>query len=53
MCGGASQATIYGMLLARWAMRAAEVLFLFGMAGSAVVVVISFLEDWKELFKKD
>jgi hypothetical protein len=34
-------------------MRAAEVVFFFGMAGSAVVVVISFFEDWQELFKKD
>jgi hypothetical protein len=34
-------------------MRAAEVLFFLGMAGSMVVVVISFFEDWKELFQKD
>ncbi|HEX8711183.1 MAG TPA: hypothetical protein VF730_04870 [Terracidiphilus sp.] len=41
------------MLLARFAMRVAEVLFFFGMIGSAVVVIISFVEDWKELFQKD
>ena len=34
-------------------MRAAEVLFFLGMAGSAVVVIISFFEDWKELFHKE
>jgi hypothetical protein len=34
-------------------MRLLEVMFFVGMAGSAVVVVISFLEDGKELFGKD
>lgn len=38
------------MILARIAMRVAEVLFFFGMIGSAIVVIISFAEDWKELF---
>ena len=28
-------------------------LFFFGMAGSAVVVVISFIEDLKELFGEE
>ncbi|MGB6975312.1 MAG: hypothetical protein WBD67_11570 [Terracidiphilus sp.] len=41
------------MWLALWAMRVVEVLFFVGLAGSAVVVVISFIEDWKELFAKD
>ncbi|HEU5352291.1 MAG TPA: hypothetical protein VFU55_11900 [Terracidiphilus sp.] len=41
------------MAVAIWAMRIAEVLFLLGLAGSSVVVVISFIEDWKELFGKD
>jgi hypothetical protein len=41
------------MLLARWAIRAAEVVFFFGLIGSAIVVIISFVEDWKELFEKD
>ena len=41
------------MMLARIAMRVAEVLFLFGMVGSMVVVIVSFVEDWKELFTKE
>jgi hypothetical protein len=41
------------MMLARIAMRVAEVLFLFGMVGSMIVVIISFVEDWKELFTKE
>lgn len=41
------------MWLALWAMRVVEVLFFVGLAGSAVVVVISFIEDWKELVQKD
>ena len=40
------------MMLARIAMRVAEVLFLFGMVGSMIVVIVSFVEDWKELFKE-
>jgi len=38
------------MELAIFAMRVLEVLFFVGLAGSAVVVVISFIEDAKELF---
>ena len=34
-------------------MRVAEVLFLLGMVGSMIVVIISFAEDWKELFSKE
>ena len=41
------------MILARIAMRVAEVLFFFGMVGSMIVVIISFAEDWKELFSKE
>jgi hypothetical protein len=41
------------MLLARFAMRVAEVAFFLGLIGSAIVVVISFVEDWSELFHKD
>ena len=41
------------MQLARIAMRVVEVLFFFGMIGSAIVVVITFFEDWKELFGKE
>ena len=41
------------MLLAIIAMRTLEVMFFLGLAGSAVVVLISFFEDAKELFGKD
>jgi len=34
-------------------MRVLEVMFFVGLAGSAVVVLISFIEDGKELFGKD
>lgn len=35
------------------AMHVLEVMFFVGMAGSAVVVVISFVEDLQELFGED
>lgn len=35
------------------AMHVLEVLFFVGMAGSAVVVLISFVEDLHELFGED
>jgi hypothetical protein len=41
------------MLLAIFAIRLMEVLFFLGLVGSAIVVVISFFEDGKELFGKD
>jgi hypothetical protein len=41
------------MILAMWAMRLLEAMFFVGLAGSAVVVLISFIEDGKELFGKD
>jgi hypothetical protein len=41
------------MLLAIFAMRLLEVMFFIGLAGSAVVVLISFVEDGRELFGKD
>ena len=41
------------MGLAIFAMRVLEILFFLGMAGSAVVIIISFVEDWKELFQKE
>ena len=41
------------MVLAIFAMRVLEVMFFLGLAGSAVVVLISFFEDGKELFGKD
>jgi len=41
------------MIVAVYAMRVLEVMFFLGLAGSAVVVLISFIEDGKELFGKD
>jgi hypothetical protein len=41
------------MLFAVFAMRVLEVMFFLGLAGSTVVVLISFVEDAKELFGKD
>jgi hypothetical protein len=41
------------MMLADLAIRALEAMFFVGLAGSAVVVVISFVEDAKELFGED
>jgi hypothetical protein len=41
------------MGLAVFFMRVLEVMFFVGLVGSAVVVVISFAEDAKELFGKD
>jgi hypothetical protein len=39
--------------LAIIAMRVLEVMFFVGLAGSTIVVLISFAEDGKELFGKD
>jgi hypothetical protein len=41
------------MGLAVFAMKLLEVMFFAGLVGSSVVVVISFIEDGKELFGKD
>jgi hypothetical protein len=41
------------MALAIIFVRLLEVLFFVGMAGSAVVILISFVEDFKELFGED
>jgi hypothetical protein len=35
------------------AMRVLEVMFFVGLIGSAVIVLLSFVEDGKELFGKD
>jgi hypothetical protein len=43
-------ATIDGMQIAIIGMRLLEVMFFVGLLGSAVVVLISFVEDGKELF---
>ena len=41
------------MQIAVIAMRVLEVMFFLGLAGSTVVVLISFIEDAKELFGAD
>ena len=41
------------MVLAVFLMRLLEVMFFVGLAGSAIVVLISFVEDFKELFGED
>jgi hypothetical protein len=41
------------MVLAIFVIRLMELLFFLGLVGSAIVVVISFFEDGKELFGKD
>jgi hypothetical protein len=46
-------ATIILMQIAVFGMRLLEVLFFAGLAGSTIVVLISFVEDGKELFGKD
>ncbi len=39
--------------LAIFGMRLLEVMFFVGLAGSTIVILISFIEDGKELFGKD
>jgi hypothetical protein len=41
------------MLFATFAIRLLEAMFFVGLVGSGVVVLISFIEDAKELFGKD
>jgi hypothetical protein len=41
------------MILGIFAVRLLEVMFFVGLAGAAVVVLISFIEDFKELFGKE
>jgi hypothetical protein len=50
---GGKRVTIKNMLIAIFAMRLLELMFFVGLAGSTVVVLISFVEDGKELFGKD
>ena len=45
--------TIIAMILAIFAMRLLEVMFFVGLVGAAVVVLISFIEDFKELFGEE
>jgi hypothetical protein len=41
------------MQVAVLTMRVLELMFFVGMAGSAIVILISFVEDAKELFGKE
>jgi hypothetical protein len=41
------------MIVGNFIIKVMELLFFVGLAGSAVVVLISFVEDGKELFGKD
>jgi hypothetical protein len=41
------------MVVGNFIIKVMELLFFVGLAGSAVVVLISFIEDGKELFGKD
>jgi hypothetical protein len=41
------------MILATIVIRLLEALFFLGMVGSVIVMLISFVEDGKELFGKD
>jgi hypothetical protein len=41
------------MVIAIFAMKVLEAMFFVGLAGSSIVVIISFIEDGKELFGKD
>jgi hypothetical protein len=41
------------LALGNFIIRIMELLFFVGLVGSAVVVLISFIEDGKELFGKD
>ena len=41
------------MILAQFVMKALELMFFVGLVGSSVVVIISFIEDGKELVGKD
>jgi hypothetical protein len=49
----AKQATIVRMPFAVFAIRLLTCMFFVGLVGSTVVVLISFVEDGKELFGKD
>ena len=45
--------SLMGLNLAVFGMHLLEVAFFAGLIGSSVVVIISFIEDGKELFGKD
>ncbi|HEY6845371.1 MAG TPA: hypothetical protein VI320_04065 [Terracidiphilus sp.] len=48
-----SRGTIGSMPIVLFAMHVLELMFFVGLVGSSVVVLISFVEDGKELFGKD
>lgn len=48
-----AEATIRGMTLEWLGIRILEVMFFAGLAGSTIVVLISFVEDAKELFGEE
>jgi len=52
-CKTSECGNIDSMILTVFVMRVMEVMFFLGLAGSAIVVLISFIEDGKELFGKD
>jgi hypothetical protein len=41
------------MIVGNFIIKIMELLFFVGLVGSAIVVLISFVEDGKELFGKD
>ena len=49
----AKRATILAMHIFEFFMAVLEIMFFVGLAGSSIVVIISFFEDAKELFGKD
>jgi len=51
--GDGIRVTIGNMILAVLVIRVLETMFFVGLIGSSVVVIISFVEDGKELFGKD
>ncbi len=49
----AKRVTIFLMILAIFGIRLLEFMFFAGLVGSAIVVLISFVEDFKELFGEE
>jgi hypothetical protein len=49
----AIRVTIDSMIAAILAIHVLEAMFFLGLIGSSIVVIISFVEDGKELFGKD
>jgi hypothetical protein len=47
------RATIEAMQFALFGMHVLEAMFFAGLVGSSIVVIISFVEDGKELFSKE